>query len=174
MKLSQIQQFKSILPDGDQDSGGSWGIFLSPERPNHVIKLFYDEQQFNDEKIGYDKVLGESALMRFANQYSVISVQLDSITYLNDRKSPPFKNALLIPFLSSPLWKIVGKLGSEETDGMLARIGVNIEELKNSFSRIGVAPWEVTFFVHSISYDIKAIDFTYSDVVLNSSVDTEE
>lgn len=174
MKLSQIQQSKSILPDGDHDGGGSWGIFLSPERPDHVIKLFYDEQQFNDEKKGYDRILGEPSLMQFANQYSVISVQLDTSTYPNNRISPPFNNALLIPLLSNPPWEIIGKLGSKETDDKLARIDVNVEELKNNFLRIGVAPWEVTLFVHSISHNIKAIDFTYSEAVLNNNADTDE
>ncbi len=174
MKLSQIQQSKSIRPDVDQDGGGSWGIFLSPEQPDHVIKLFYNEQQFNDEKMGYDRVLGESSLMRLANQYIVISVQLDTSTYPNNRISPPFDNALLIPFLSNPPWEIIGKLGSHETDDKLARIGINVEELKDNFCRIGLAPWEATFFMHSISHDIKAIDFTYSEVVLNSNADMEE
>jgi hypothetical protein len=174
MKLSQIQQSKSILPDGDYDGRGSWGIFLSPERPDHVVKLFCDEQQFNDEKLGYDRVLGEPSLKRFANQYSVVSVLLDTSTYLNNRISPPFNDALLIPYLSNPPWEIIGKLGSQETDDKLARINVNVKELMDKFCRIGVAPWEATFFVHSNSLDIKAIDFTYSEVVLNSNADAEE
>lgn len=174
MRLSQIQQSKSILPDENLDCGGSWGIFLSPERPDHVIKLFYDEQQFNDEKTGYDKVLGEPSLIRFANQYSVISVQLDTSTYTNNRMSPPFNSALLIQFLSNPPWKIIGKLGSQETDDKLVSIGVNVEELKDHFCQIGIASWEATFFMHSITREIKGVDFTYSEVILNSNVDMDE
>lgn len=173
MNLSKIQQSQSILPKGEQDGRDSWGIFLSPEQSNEVIKLFYNEQQFNDEKTGYDKVLEESDLMMFANQYSVISLDLDTSNYSNYRTTPPYKNALLIPFLPNPPWEMIGKLGIPETDNKLARIGINVEELKNSFCRIGIASWEASFFVHSISHDIKAIDFTYSEVVLNSYVDIE-
>ncbi|MCG7977427.1 MAG: hypothetical protein N0E58_04715 [Candidatus Thiodiazotropha endolucinida] len=174
MKLSQIQQSKSIIPDGDHQGGGSWGIFISPEQPDRVIKLFFDKQQFDNEKIGYDRVLGEPSLMRFANQYSVITVQLDTSTYLNNRRSLPFNNALLIPLLSTPPWERIGKLAIPETDDKLKKIGINVEKFKYNFSRIGISPWEVTLFVHSISHDIKAIDFTYDEVVLNSSAYTEK
>ncbi|MFK5951406.1 MAG: hypothetical protein QM500_21840 [Methylococcales bacterium] len=173
MKLSKILQSLSILPDGDQDGRDSWGIFMSPEHPNKVIKLFYDEQQFNDEKTGYDKVLGESDLLRFANKYSVISVELDTSNYSNNRITPPYENTILIPYLPSPPWELVGKLGTQEADDKLVRIGINVEKLKDNFCRIGIASWEATFFEHPILHDIKAIDFTYSDVVFNSNADIE-
>ena len=41
-------------------------------------------------------------------------------------------------------------------------------EPKNDFLRVGLASWEATFFIHSDSRDIKAIDFTYSEVIFNS------
>jgi hypothetical protein len=174
MKLSQIQQSRSILPAGQQDNGGSWGIFLSPENPNHVIKLFYDEQQFSNEKIGYDKVLGENDLKMFANQYTVIPLQLDALTHPNNRITLPFSDALLLPLLSDPPWAIVGKLGTKETDDKLSEFGVNIEKLKVNFCQIGVTPWEVTFFMNSISHELKAIDFTFSNVVLSSNTNTQK
>ncbi|MEW8023677.1 MAG: hypothetical protein AB2801_11320 [Candidatus Thiodiazotropha endolucinida] len=175
MKLSRILQSKTVIPNGYHDAHGSWGIFISPEQPNQVIKLFFDEQQFNDEKTGYDRVLGEPYLMRYANQYGVITVQLDTSNYPNNRSSPPFNEALLMPLLSSPPWEIIGKLGADQvTDDKLVRIGVNVDELKNNFLRIGISPWEATFFVHSNLLDIKAIDFTCSEVMLNSNNGTEE
>lgn len=173
MKLSKIQQSKSILPDGDHHGRDSWGIFLSPEQPDHAIKLFYNGKKFNDEKVAYDKVLGDPDLIRFANKYKEISVQLDTPIYPSDRTSPPFTRALLIPYLSDPPWKIIGKLGTEAADDKLSKIGLNVEELKDSFCRAGIAYWEVTFFVNSISCDIKAIDFTYSDLVSNNNANTE-
>lgn len=171
MKLSQILQSQSVRPDGDQDGRDSWGIFLSPERNDHVIKLFYSEQQFNDEKTGYDKVLCEINLKRFANQYSVISLQLDAVS--NNHRISPFKNALLIPYLENPPWESIGKLGTKETNDKLSRIGIKVDKINNDFLRIGVVPWETTFFIHSVSNDIRAIDFTYSQVVLNNFSDTK-
>jgi hypothetical protein len=175
MKLSRILQSQTVIPNGYHDGGGSWGIYLSPEQPDQVIKLFFNEQQFNDERTGYDRVLDDPCLMRYANQYSVIAVQLDAFTYPNNRSDPPFEYALIMPFLSSPPWEEIGKLVVDQgVDEKLMRIGVNVNDLKDNFIRIGVASWEVTFFVHSNFRDIKAIDFTYSENILDSNTDTEE
>ncbi|MEJ2612653.1 MAG: hypothetical protein P8179_21995 [Candidatus Thiodiazotropha sp.] len=138
MKLSRILQSQTVIPNGYHDGGGSWGIYLSPEQPDQVIKLFSNEQQFN-------------------------------------RSDPPFEYALIMPFLSSPPWEEIGKLVVDQgVDEKLMRIGVNVNDLKDNFIRIGVASWEVTFFVHSNFRDIKAIDFTYSENILDSNTDTEE
>lgn len=174
MKLSQLLQSKSILIEGDNDGRGSWGIFLSPKNTDHVVKLFCEENQFDDEKRGYDKVLDEPSLIPFANQYEEILVELDTSAYPHDRTTPPFEKAILIPYLSALLWENVGKLGTKETDKELEKIGINVEELKNNFNRVGIAAWEVTLFVNTSSNDVKAIDFTYSKVVADNYIDHEE
>jgi hypothetical protein len=174
MRLSQILQSRSILHGGDDDGHGSWGIFLSPTDPAFSLKLFCDEQQFADEKTGYDKALGEPALMRFANPCCEVTLLLDTYVYPSNRKDPPFERALLMPLLSSPPWEKIGKLGCPETDSMLAKSGVEVETLKNNFLRVGLASWEATFFIHSESRDIKAIDFTYSELVFRGCAEAED
>ena len=173
MRLSQILRSGSILPGGDDDGHGSWGIFFSPGDAAFAVKLFCNEQQFAHEKIGYDKALGEPALVRFANQCDEVTLLLDTDAYPSNRKEPPFEKALLVPLLSSPPWEKVGKLGCPETDEMLAQSGVEVESLKNDFLRAGLASWEVTFFIHSESRDIKAIDFTYSELVFKNCAEAD-
>lgn len=147
---------------------------MSPEEPDFVVKLFCDEQQFIDEKTGYDKVLGEPELVQFADKYRIIAIHLDTSIYPSNRKGPPFKKALLLPFLANPPWENIGKLGFQKTDNILAKCSVNVEKIKNDFHRIGLASWEATFFMHSNSRDIKVIDFTYSEVVFNNYVEAKE
>jgi hypothetical protein len=174
VKLSQILESRSIQPEDEDDGNGSWGIFISPENSNDVVKLFVNEQQFNNEKKGYDKVLGEPDLKEFANQYSTINIEFDTSNYPIQRKKPPIESALLIPFLSNPPWEIIGKLGDKETDGKLVSINVDVKRVKDKFYRIGLLPCEITFFVHSTLRNIKAIDFTYSEVVSNNYSDKDE
>jgi hypothetical protein len=174
MRLSQILQSQSINRDGEEDGGGSWGIFMSPEDQNFVAKLFCNERQFIDEKTGYDKVLCEPELLQLANKYRVIAIHLDTSTYPSNRNGPPFKKALFLPFLSNPPWKNIGKLGFSNTDNMLAKCRVAVEKIKNEFQRIGLASWESTFFMHSNLRDIKALDFTYSKVVFNNYSEKNE
>ena len=174
MKLSQILQSKSVLPEGGNDGRDSWGIFLSPEHTDHVIKLFHDKEQFDDEKMGYDKVLAEPSLKEFANKYEEVLLHLDTPIYPNNRTSPPFETVILIPYLSCPPWEIIGKLETRDVDENLKKIGVNVDELKNNFNRAGIATWEITIFVNTVSHDIKAIDFTYSKVLFDNYIDNED
>ena len=111
--------------------------------------------------------------MQFANDYREVSVELDTSDYPENRVYPPFINALLIPFLKDPPWEEIGKLTNKDkkTEDKLARIDVNVDELEGKFGRIGIAYYELTFFVHSNSRDIKAIDFTYSDTIFNNYTD---
>jgi len=165
MKLSQVLRSPSILPNNDDDGNGSWGIFLSSADLEFAVKLFCNEQQFADEKAGYDKVLSDPNLMHLANPYQEVSLLLDTDEYPLNCNNPPFELALLMPFLANPPWEKIGKLGTPTADTALAKFGVEINNLKNDFLRIGIASWEVTFFIHSESSVIKAIDFTFSELV---------
>jgi hypothetical protein len=174
MRLSQILRSRSILPDADDDGHGSWGIFVSPVDPAFSVKLFCEEQQFVDERTGYDKALDDLLLKQFANPYHEVTLLLDTDAYPPNRNEPPFKMALLVPLLASPPWEKLGKLACPETVSRLAKNGVEVESLKNAFRRVGLASWEATFFIHSESCDIRAIDFTYSQVVFGSRFDAED
>lgn len=174
MKLSEIIQSHLIHPNGEDDGGGSWVIFMSPEDPNFVVKLFYDIQQFTNEKVGYDKVLCEPNLMQFANKYRVTTIQLDTSSCPSIRKCPPHRKALLLPFFASPPWENIGKLSTPITNSKLAARGIDVEKITNEFHRIGLAWWEATFFIHTNLHDIKAIDFTYSEVALNMYTKVQE
>jgi hypothetical protein len=167
MKLSQVLRSPSILPNNDDDGNGSWGIFLSSADSAFAVKLFCDEQQFADEKAGYDKVLSDPNLMRLVNPYQEVTLLLDTDKYPLNRigQHPPFELALLMPFLANPPWEKIGKLGMRTTDTALAKLGVEVDNLISDFLRIGIASWELTFFIHSESSDIKAIDFTFSELV---------
>ncbi len=173
MKLSQIQEYRLIHPIENHDGNGSWGIYLNPQQPENVIKLFYDEKQFNCEKAGYDTVLGEPSLIQYANPYDEITIQLDTSEFPDNRRCKPFNRALIIPFLSNPPWELIGSLERQETEGKLIEMSVNTEILKNDMYRVGLAPLEPTFFVHSVSGEIKAIDFTYCETIYMNYNETE-
>lgn len=57
------------------------------------------------------------------------------------------------------------KVENPDNGTALAKLGVESDNLKNDFLRVGIASWEVTYFIHSESNDIKAIDSAFSKLV---------
>lgn len=111
-----------------------------------MVKLFIDGEQFKNEINGYDKVMRDPSLGKYASKYKIICLKLDEVNHDEIRyKNYHFAMVVFIPYFSKPTWKEIGKLNCE-ANAERNKIGVDVNSLWKALYVIGVAPWKATFF----------------------------
>ena len=160
MKLSEIIQSRPLTKDREPGSGGSWGIFRSPDSSGYIVKLFYSDDWYDEEISGYEAVMNNDNISYLASEHHPVTIVLDTEDYQGIQDRPPSTKALIMPYLQPPLWKHVGKFSDPATKEEFELRGINYKEIERNLEKAGLASWEVSFFVNQETYELKAIDFT--------------